>query len=100
MLSTSSRLKIQSILKRLARGEEISLSERIYVKKHADRDPSVFSWLKRARRIQQNHIINNSIDNLINQLDLGSSEPGSSYNPDQEDLGDWFKGAPSWLGRS
>ena len=100
MLSTSSRLKIQSILKRLARGEEVSLSERIYVKKHAERDQSVSSWLKRARRIQQKHLINDSIDSLINQLDLGSPDPDSSYNPDQEDLGDWFKGAPSWLGRS
>tara|TARA_Y100001968_G_C19389180_1_gene734598 strand:+ start:1091 stop:1393 length:303 start_codon:yes stop_codon:yes gene_type:complete len=100
MLSTSSRLKIQDILKRLARGQEVSLSERIYVKKHAERDQSVFSWLKRARRIQQKTLVNDSIDNLMNQLDLGSSEPSSSYNPEQEDLGDWFKGAPSWLGRS
>ena len=100
MLSTSSRLKIQDILKRLARGQEVSLSERIYVKKHAERDQSVFSWLKRARRIQQKTLVNDSIDNLMNQLDLGSSEPSSSYNPEQEDLGDWFSGAPSWLGRS
>ncbi len=100
MLSTTSRLRIQNILKRLADGDKVTLSERIYIKKHSERDPSIASWLKRATRLQQKHDSSNQIDSLIHNLDLGSSEPNSSFNPEIDDLGDWFQGAPSWLGRS
>ena len=37
---------------------------------------------------------------LINELNIGSSEPDSTYNPKHEDLGSWFSGAPSWVSRS
>tara|TARA_B100001250_G_C19484552_1_gene650201 strand:+ start:247 stop:417 length:171 start_codon:yes stop_codon:yes gene_type:complete len=55
--------------------------------------------LKRAIRIQQKFEAKTSIDKLIKGLDLGSSDPNSSFNTDQDDLGDWFSGAPTWLGR-
>ncbi len=100
MLSTSTRLRLQSILERVSKGETVSLDERVYLHKFADRDQTVSSWLTRARRIQQKVGTNDRIDDLLNDLDLGSSDPGSSYKPDQDDLGDWFSGAPSWLGRS
>ncbi|WP_241466565.1 MULTISPECIES: hypothetical protein [unclassified Prochlorococcus] len=39
------------------------------------------------------------IDQLLDGLELGSSEP-DDYCSEDEDLGEWFGGAPSWLGRS
>ena len=100
MLSPTSRERIQNILSRVAKGELVSLEERVFIHQIADKDQSVNSWLKRARRIQQKEVAVDSIDEFLGELDLGSIEPNSIFNPEQEDLGDWFTGAPSWLGRS
>ena len=100
MLTTSSRLRIQEILTRLSKGQHVTLEERIYVNKYATSNQNVSSWLRKASLIQRNHTVCNSIDELLNGLDLNSEEPHSTYNPDQDDLGDWFSGAPSWIRRS
>tara|TARA_B100000700_G_C14555637_1_gene628668 strand:+ start:174 stop:473 length:300 start_codon:yes stop_codon:yes gene_type:complete len=99
MLSTSTRLKIQEILGRLEKAETVTFQERIYLKKFADRDQSVASWLLRAKRRQQYSNNPDEIESLLNDLNIGNSEPDSNYKP-EDDLGDWFSGAPSWLGRS
>ena len=100
MLTTTTRQKLENILNRVANGEKVSLKERIYLNNYADKDQTISNWLKKARRLQQNPQDNNEIDNLLNGLDLGSSDPNSTYKPDEDDLGDWFRGAPSWLVRS
>ena len=100
MLSTSSRLRIQNILIRLASNEQVTLKERIYINKFADRDQTVSSWLTKAKQLQQKKETLDPIDNLITDLGIGSTDSDSTYKPNQEDLGDWFSGAPSWLGRS
>ena len=100
MLSTSSRLRIQEILIRLSLGKQVTLEERIYINKYATKNQNVSSWLRKASRIQRNQPISNPIDKLLNGLDLSSEETQSEYNPDQDDLGEWFSGAPSWIRRS
>lgn len=99
MLSTTTRLRLQEILGRIAGGDPVSLGDRVYVQKFADRDPTVAAWLRRARR-QQQGVPANGIDQLLADLDLGSPEPDAAYRPDDDNLGDWFSGAPSWLRRS
>ena len=100
MLTTSSRLRIQEILTRLSMGNQVTLEERIYINKFATKNQNVSSWLKKASRIQRNHHISDPIDELLNELDLTSDEPHSTFNPDRDDLGEWFSGAPSWIRRS
>ena len=100
VLTTQTRLRLQSILRRLASGHCVSLSERIELQKFADRHQTVSAWLRRARRRQAHHQGEEPVDPLLEHLDLGSSEPDGEYKPDQEDLGDWFGGAPTWLRRS
>tara|TARA_B100000214_G_C23423677_1_gene381572 strand:+ start:42 stop:344 length:303 start_codon:yes stop_codon:yes gene_type:complete len=100
MLTTSSRLRIQEILTRLAMGNKVTLEERIYINKYATKNQNVCSWLRKASLIQRNQPVSNSIDELLNELDLCSDEPHSTYNPDRDDLGEWFSGAPSWVRRS
>ena len=100
MLTTSSRLRIQEILTRLSKGNKVSLEERIYINKYATKNQNVSTWLRKASLIQRNQPISNPIDDLLNGLDLSSEEPHSTYNPDQDDLGEWFAGAPSWIRRS
>ena len=49
-------------------------------------------------RINQN--LDNPLDELLNELDLKSDEPHSTYNPDQDYLGEWFTGETSWIIKS
>ena len=100
MLTTSSRLRIQEILTRLSFGKQVTLAERIYINKYATKNQNVSSWLRKASLIQRNQPVSDQIDELLNGLDLCSDEPHSTYNPDQDDLGEWFTGAPTWIKRS
>ena len=100
MLTSSTRIRIQEILTRIAREQEVTLEERIYINKFASRNQNVSSWLRKATYLQRNKTHSNPIDDLINGLDLCSSDPHSTFKPDQDDLGEWFSGAPSWIRRS
>ena len=100
MLTTTSRLRIQEILTRLSMGKEVTLEERIYINKYATKNQNVSSWLRKASRIQRQTKITNQIDELLEGLDLSADEPHVTYNPDHDDLGEWFSGAPSWIRRS
>ncbi len=100
MLTTSSRIRIQEILTRLSMGNEVTLEERIFLNKYATSNQNVSSWLRKASRLQRKQPISDPIDELLNGLDLNSDEPNSTFNPDQDDLGEWFSGSPSWIRRS
>lgn len=99
MLSTSTRLRLQEILERIASGAPVSLGERVYVQKFANRDATVASWLRRARRRQLGGS-GDGLDRLLADLDLGPAEPDDHFRSGEDDLGDWFRGAPTWLRRS
>ena len=100
MLTTSSRIRIQEILKRIAMEDEVTLEERIYISKYASRNQNVSAWLRKAANLQRNNLNSDPIDELLNGLDLCASEPYSTYNPDTDDLGEWCSGAPSSVRRS
>ena len=100
MLTTSARLRIQEILTRISTGNEVTLEERIYINKYASSNQNVSAWLRKASYLQRKQVKSNSTDELLNGLDLCSPDPHSTYNPDQDDLGEWFSGAPSWVRRS
>ena len=100
MFSTSALLRLKDILERIATSKEISLQERLYVDQCADKNSSMATGLRKARRLQQKTEASNSIDKLLNGLELRSTDPESSYRPKLDDLGEWFSGTPSWLSRS
>jgi hypothetical protein len=100
MLTPKTRLRLQEIIQRIAKCEPVSLRDRIYVQKFADRDPTVWSWLRRARRSQQEGIPKAGLDHFLAQMDLGEVGPSGAFDPSRDDLGDWFTGAPNWLRRS
>ena len=100
MLTTSARLRIQEILTRISTGNEVTLEERIYINKYASSNQNVSAWLRKASYLQRKQVKSNATDELLNGLDLCSPDPHSTYNPDQDDLGEWFSGAPSWVRRS
>ncbi len=102
MLSNNKTAYIKDILRRIANEEDVSLKERLYIKEIADDDQKVSAWLTKARRMQQdkNSLETNSIDKLINDLDIGIVDPHSNNISTPEELGNWFSGAPSWVARS
>lgn len=102
MLTPATRLRLQEILRRISGDLPVSLDERIYLQKFADRDRAVAGWLRQARRQQQIHT-GDGVDRLLAKLDLGTVDPTPPFRPDPEDpgdLGDWFGQAPDWLRRS
>ena len=105
MLTPNTRLRIQSILDRIGSDQPVSLQERIYVQKFADRDQGVAAWLLKARRRQlqqspEEPQTMDGIDHLLEQMNLGSADPNSSYRPGEDDIEGWFGGAPGWVRRS
>ena len=72
MLTTSTRLKLQNICSRLAQGEFVSLQERVYLQKFAERDRSVSTWVSRAQRFQREGT-QQGLDGLMADLDLGQA---------------------------
>lgn len=100
MLTPTTRLRLQEIIGRIADSRPVSLHERIYVQKFADRDASVWSWLRRAQRRQRGGTAGSELDQFMGALDLGEPCDSVGFDPDRDDLGDWFSGAPHWLRRS
>ena len=70
MLTTSTRLKLQNICSRLAQGDFVSLQERVYLQKFAERDRSVSTWVSRAQRFQREGT-QQGLDGLMADLDRG-----------------------------
>ena len=100
MLSPEKREILKEILKRVANGKSVTLEERKCLQKYADRDQSIASWLHSARRQQLKEDKEpDPIENLLDSLNLGSMDPDTSHLQN-DDLGEFFLGAPSWIGRS
>lgn len=105
MLTPSTRLRLQAILARISTDQPVTLQERIYVQKFADRDQGVAAWLLQARRrqLQQSPIppaARDGIDQLLEQMNLGPADPDANYRPGEDDIEGWFGGAPGWVRRS
>ena len=81
-------------------GREECTADFINVQKFADRDPTVWSWLRRARRAQVQGTPREGLDRFLAQMDLGEVGPEGAFDPRRDDLGEWFSGAPGWLRRS
>ncbi len=99
MISKKEKDQINEILKRISSGKEVTLQERVYLQQFADKDQTISSWLNKATNNQQLNPLD-PIENLLNDLGLFSPDPQSYYKPDEDDIGEWFSGAPSWITRS
>ena len=101
LLSNQKRQKIHGIVKRIAQDKSISLEERIYVEKFAQHNSTISLWLKKANSIRRNGKNNNSgVDNLLQSLGIDGLDKENHFKPNEDDISDWFSGAPNWLRRS
>ena len=100
LLSNQKRLKIQEIIKRIAQDKSISLDERIYVEKFAQHNSTISLWLKKANSFRRDGIKKDGIDNLLQSLGIDGLDKENHFNPNEDDISDWFGGASDWLRRS
>ena len=101
LLSNQKRLKIHGIIKRIAHDQSISLEERIYIEKFAKHNSTISLWLKKANSIRRNGVKNDDgIDNLLQSFGIDGLDKENHFNPNEDDISDWFGGAPDWLRRS
>ena len=100
-LSFQTIFKIQEIIKKISINEEITLQERIFVEKHAQNNSSIWTSLKKANSLRRHGKQNQeSINGLIQSLGLDGLESENHFNPNNDDIADWFKGSPEWVRRS
>ena len=101
LLSNQKRIKIQGIIKRIAQDESITLQERIYVEKFAKHNSTISLWLKKAKSFRRVGVKNHfGIDNLMQSLGLDGLDEENHFNPNEDDISDWFGGSPDWIRRS
>ena len=101
LLSYQKRLKIQGIIRRIARDKSISLEERIYVEKFARHNSTISLLLKKANSFRRNGVKNDGgIDSLLQSFGMDGLDKENHFDPNEDDISDWFGGAPNWLRRS
>ena len=101
LLNNQKRLKIQEIIKRISLDKEVSLKERIYIEKYAKHNSQISLWLKKANSIRRHGIQSEGgINGLLQSLGIDGLEKENHFDPNKDDISDWFGGAPDWLKRS
>ena len=101
LLNNQKRLKIQEIIKRISLDKEVSLKERIYIEKYAKHNSQISLWLKKANSIRRHGIQSEGgINGLLQSLGIDGLEKENHFDPNKDDISDWFGGAPDWIKRS
>ena len=76
MLSTKYRLRLEFICNRIAEKHEVKLEDMIWAEKLAKSNGSAAEMLRKARRLSNNpDMIENSMDDFLNQMDIGDPDP-------------------------
>ena len=94
MLSTEYRLWMEFICQRIAKQEEVKLEDMIWANKLAKANGSAGEMLRKARRLANNpDMIENSMDDFLNQMDIGNPDPTDHSNgfSSAEEIVEWFQ---------
>ena len=101
LLSNQKRSKIKEIIKRISFNKEVTLKERIYVEKYAKHSSIISLWLKKANSIRRHGLQSKeTINGLLQSLGIDGLEKENHFNPNKDDISDWFGGSPDWIKRS
>ena len=93
--------RIKEIIKRISLDKEVSLKERIYVEKYAKHSSTISLWLKKANSFRRNGVQSQqSINGLLQSLGIDILDEENHFNPNKDDISDWFGGSPDWIKRS
>lgn len=94
MLSTEYRLRLEFICNRIAKGEEVKLSDMIWADKLAKANRSASEMLRKSRRIASNpDIPEGGLDDFMNRMDLGDPDPSNHLTGQNsiDEIVEWFK---------
>ena len=101
LLSNQKRLKIKEIISKISLDKEVSLEERIYVEKYAKHSSTIHIWLKKANSIRRHGLQgDDDINALLQSLGIDGLDKENHFNPNKDDLSDWFGDSPDWIKRS
>ena len=101
LLSNQKRLKIKEIVRRISLDKEVSLKERIYVEKYAKHCSIISLWLEKANIIRRYGLQSKGdINSLVQSLGIDGLDGENSFNPDKDDISDWFGGSSNCIKRS
>ena len=101
LLSNQKRLKIKEIVRKISLDKEVSLKERIYVEKYAKHCSTISLWLKKANSSRRHGAQSEgSLDGLMQSLGIDGLDGDKHFNPNEDDISDWFGDSPDWLKRS
>lgn len=94
MLSTQYRLRLEGICQKISLGESVDLSDMIWAEKLAKANRSAGAMLRKARRKARNpDMQEGSLDDFMNQMDLGDPDPSNHRTGFQsaDEIVDWFR---------
>ncbi len=80
MLSTQYRKRLEFVCERIVNRSPVQLSDMIWAEKLAKANRSAAELLRRARRKAANpDMVEGSLDDFMNQMDLGDPDPSSPH---------------------
>ncbi len=94
------RLKVQFICERISVGASVELNDIAWIQKLADRNPTVATALRKARRssVTQDAPAD-GLDAFMADLDLGDPDPSNHLIGPQDPvtLAEWFSNRQAWF---
>ena len=101
LISNEKRTRIKEIIKRISLDKEVSLKERIYVEKYAKHSSVISLWLKKANSIRRHGVLKqDSINGLLQSLGIDGLDEENHFDPNKDDISDWFGDSSDWIKRS
>jgi len=100
MLSTDTRLRLEDIAARIAGGLSVTFEEMTWAQKWASHNRSAARIINQARRVSiQGKPSRGSLDELLNDLDLGDPDPQNHLIGPQDptNLARWFTKSENWF---
>ena len=100
MLSTNVRLRVEFICQRIANRREVQLTDMQWIQKWADKNHSVDSMLRRARRTAiVGEVPKDSLDAFMQDMDIGDPDPSEHLQGAQDPttIAEWFTQKRKWF---
>lgn len=94
MLSTQYRLRLEAICSKIAKGEDVPLSDMIWANKLAKANRSAFEMIQKARRYAFNpEAGKGGLDSFMIDMGLGDPDPSNHKTSfdGADDIVDWFR---------